>query len=60
MNYIKLANIAFPMDNFMLQFYVQGRYINDDRDTGIVRREITDRDTGKQMMTGILGHREYK
>ena len=39
---------------------VQGRYINDDRDTGIVRREITDRDTGKRMTTGMLGHREYK
>ena len=39
---------------------VQAGYINDDRDTGIVRIEITDRDTGTQMTTGTPGHREYK
>ena len=35
-------------------------YIIDDWDTGIVWIEITDRDTGTQMTTGTLGHREYK
>ena len=34
--------------------------INDDRNTGIVRIEVTDRDTGTQMTTGTPGHREYK
>ena len=38
----------------------QAGYINDDRDTGIVRIDITDRDTGTQMTTGTPGHREYK
>ena len=38
----------------------QAGYINDDRDLGIVRIEITDRDTGTQMTTGTPGHREYK
>ena len=32
-----------------------GGYINDDRDTGIVRREITDWDTGTQMTTRTQG-----
>ena len=35
-------------------------YINDDRDTGIFRIEIIDRDTGTQMTTETPGHREYK
>ena len=38
----------------------QGGYTNEDRDTGIVRREITDRETRTQMTTGTPGHREYK
>ena len=38
----------------------QAGYIIDDWDTGIVWIEITDRDTGTQMTTGTLGHREYK
>ena len=33
----------------------QGGYINDDRDTGNVRRKITDRDTGTQMTTRTQG-----
>ena len=31
-----------------------GGYINDDRDTGIVRREITDRDTNDDRDTGNI------
>ena len=30
-------------------------YVNDDRDTGIFRIEITDRDTGTQMTTVTQG-----
>ena len=33
----------------------QAGYINDDRDTGIARIEITDWETGTQMTTGTQG-----